>query len=69
VTQTVGATAGHTDVSLWYVLRADARAALWYDRQEFQQIAWFALDAIPFERTDPHMGRFVSKLRHALGAQ
>jgi 8-oxo-dGTP diphosphatase len=69
VTQTVGATAGHTDVSLWYVLQADSRAALWYDRAEFQQIAWFPLDGLPFERTDPHMQRFVAKLRGALGVR
>lgn len=69
VTQTVGVTAGHTDVSLWYVLQADSRAELWYDQAEFQRIAWFPLDAIPFERTDPHMGRFVAKLSHALRAQ
>jgi 8-oxo-dGTP pyrophosphatase MutT (NUDIX family) len=69
VTQTVGATAGHTDVSLWYVLHADSRAALWYDQGEFQQIAWFSLGTMLFERTDPHMRRFVAKLRGALGLQ
>jgi 8-oxo-dGTP diphosphatase len=69
VTQTVGATARHTDVSLWYVLQADSRAALWYDQGEFQQIAWFSLGGLPLERTDPHMGRFVAKLRHALAAR
>jgi 8-oxo-dGTP diphosphatase len=66
VTQTVGTTAGHTDVSLWYVLRGDERQEVQYDRDEFQQIAWFRVDALPVERTDPHMQRFATKLRHYL---
>jgi 8-oxo-dGTP pyrophosphatase MutT (NUDIX family) len=66
VTQTVGTTVGHTDVSLWYVLRGDERHEIEYDRDEFQQIAWFPLDALPLERADPHMQRFATKLRHYL---
>lgn len=66
VTQTVGSSAGHIDVSLWYILRGDSQQALQYDRDEFHQIAWFPIDALPFERTDPHMERFAAKLRHYL---
>jgi 8-oxo-dGTP pyrophosphatase MutT (NUDIX family) len=66
ITQTVGQTAGHTDVSLWYVLTGDASQPLQYDAEEFVQIAWFPLDALPLERTDPHMERFTSKLAAAL---
>jgi 8-oxo-dGTP pyrophosphatase MutT (NUDIX family) len=66
VTQTVGSTAGHTDISLWYVLRGDCHQSLYFDRDEFHQIAWFPLDKIPLERTDPHMERFVAKLRNYL---
>lgn len=66
VTQTVGSTAGHTDVSLWYVLRGDARQPLRYDREEFHQVAWFPLNALPLARSDPHLGRFAAKLRHYL---
>jgi 8-oxo-dGTP pyrophosphatase MutT (NUDIX family) len=66
VTQTVGITAGHTDVSFWYVLHGNSRQALQYDQQEFRQIAWFPLDGLPLERTDPHMERFAAKLRYTL---
>jgi 8-oxo-dGTP pyrophosphatase MutT (NUDIX family) len=66
VTQTVGQTAGHTDVSLWYVLTSDCRQPLRYDAEEFARIAWFSLDALPLERTDPHMTRFTAKLMAAL---
>jgi len=62
VTQTVGATAGHTDVSLWYVLRGDSRQLLQYDHAEFLQVAWFSLDRLPLQRSDPHLGRFAAKL-------
>jgi 8-oxo-dGTP pyrophosphatase MutT (NUDIX family) len=66
VTQTVGSHAGHTDVSLWYVLRGDSQQALQFDRDEFQQVAWFSIAGLPLERSDPHMGRFAAKLGHYL---
>lgn len=62
VTQTVGQTAGHTDVSLWYILIGDCRQALQFDTEEFLQIAWFPLHELPFERSDPHLKRFAAKL-------
>lgn len=63
VTRTVGISAGHSDVSLWYVLKADSRQTLEYDHAEFYGVAWFALDALPLDRSDPHMARFVAKLQ------
>lgn len=62
VTETVGATAGHTDVSLWYVLQGDSTQPLHFDKNEFHAVRWFAFDALPFERTDPHLARFMVKL-------
>ena len=62
VTQTVGQTAGHTDVSLWYVLIGDCRRSLRFDSEEFLRIAWFPLHELPLERADPHMKRFAAKL-------
>lgn len=62
VTGTVGLTAGHTDVSLWYVVDARRDQAMRFDAREFHGVRWFAFDAVPFERTDSHMGRFLSKL-------
>ena len=41
VTETVGKTAGHTDVSLWYVLHGDRDAKLDYDIAEFREAKWF----------------------------
>lgn len=62
-TQTVGLTAGHTDVSLWYLLKASEKTPLTPDPSEFKKVAWFELDEIPWEQSDPHMRRFVKKLK------
>ncbi len=64
-TITVGITAGHTehtDVSLWYVLNGDSTASYAFDAEEFNAIKWFGFSEIPYEKSDPHMGRFISKL-------
>lgn len=61
-TETVGRTAGHVDVSLWYLLRADRTQALTFDASEFRSVRWFHRDAVPLDRSDPHMGRFLAKL-------
>jgi len=66
VTRTGGEDGGHTDVSLWYLLRGDSSAAIEFDRGEFHRVRWFGFDEIPFERSDPHMRRFVEKLRALL---
>ncbi|MBS0186307.1 MAG: NUDIX hydrolase [Proteobacteria bacterium] len=60
-TQTVGLTAGHTDVSLWYVLKGDSQQEYVFDRDEFYEIRWFDLKDIP-KASDPHMERFIKKL-------
>jgi 8-oxo-dGTP diphosphatase len=62
-TETVGLTFGHTDVSLWYVVRGDRSQELTYDEQEFCGVRWFNFAEVPYGRTDPHMRRFVQKLR------
>lgn len=64
VTKTVGNIARHTDVSLWYLLKGDPRQFLDYDINEFNQIHWFLIDEIPFEKSDPHMKRFLQKMSH-----
>jgi 8-oxo-dGTP pyrophosphatase MutT (NUDIX family) len=60
--ETVGATAGHVDVSLWYVVRAARTQRLNHTSDEFADARWFAFDALPLDRTDPHLARFVAKL-------
>jgi 8-oxo-dGTP diphosphatase len=67
VTRTVGDSGRHTDVSLWYVLRGDRSRAIEFDRGEFHRVRWFGFDEIPFERSDPHMRRFVGKLSALTG--
>lgn len=61
-TRTVGLTAGHTDVSLWYVVRADRSQPLTFDAAEFHGVRWFAFAEAPLDRADPHLGRFLQKL-------
>lgn len=62
VTETVGKTAGHTDVSLWYVLRGNRRGHLVFDDSEFHEVRWFHKNDLPLDRTDKHMSRFLRKL-------
>jgi len=61
-TQTVGATSGHTDVSLWYTVTGNRKESLEFDRSEFNSVQWFKFGAAPLHRTDPHLSRFLRKL-------
>jgi hypothetical protein len=61
-TTTVGLTAGHVDVSLWYVVKTDRKQSIRFDKGEFAQIRWFKVSEVPLQRSDPHMGRFLKKL-------
>lgn len=61
-TLTVGLTAGHTDVSLWYVLKGCHTDNYCFDDAEFYKVQWFNLTDIPYTQTDPHMRRFIDKL-------
>lgn len=65
-TVTVGITAGHTDVSLWYVLEGNSQQSLDFDEEEFSSVKWFDLEDIPFNKSDPHMERFVSKFKEMI---
>ena len=62
VSKTVGFTVGHTDVSLWYVLQGNSQAPLNYDKTEFHGVSWLTSEEIPYDRSDPHMKRFMNKL-------
>lgn len=65
ITETVGLTAGHRDVSLWYLVKAKREAELIFDREEFHSVRWFPLAALPLGESDPQLGRFVAKLSSA----
>jgi len=60
--ETVGLTAGHTDVSLWYVVNADRTTPITFDASEFNAVRWFAFQDVPLGRSDPHLTRFLAKL-------
>lgn len=62
VSDTVGMTAGHTDVSLWYVIDGDRNVALDFDAAEFHAVRWFHFSEVPATRSDPHLSRFLAKL-------
>jgi 8-oxo-dGTP pyrophosphatase MutT (NUDIX family) len=62
ISETVGLTAGHTDVSLWYVLNGDRHAPVEFDAEEFYSARWFHVDEAPISRSDPHLSRFLRKL-------
>jgi 8-oxo-dGTP diphosphatase len=66
--ETVGLTSGHTDVSLWYVVHAERSQKLQYDEEEFNGVRWFNFSDVPYDRTDPHMHRFIQKLRSKLSS-
>jgi 8-oxo-dGTP diphosphatase len=65
-TVTGGLTPGHIDVTLWYVLKAKEEYLFSFDKREFEVIEWFNFEGIPYERSDPHMKRFMSKLKGVL---
>lgn len=65
VKQTVGLTPGHTDVSLWYLLRGSVHDYIHYEKREFNDVAWFSFDEILESDPvifDPHLQRFTRKL-------
>lgn len=69
VTQTVGKTSGHTDVSLWYAAAGNSDDEIDYDKSEFNGARWFEFDEIlngDPRMFDPHMARFVKKAKHLL---
>ncbi len=62
VTDTVGLTAGHTDVSLWYAVNFSMRRNIEYDKDEFFGVRWFTFNEAATVRSDPHLKRFLDKL-------
>lgn len=62
-TTTVGLTPGHVDVSLWYVVTAPRTQMVQADEQEFARLCWYPYSEAPLHQSDPHLGRFLTKLR------
>ena len=65
-TVTIGQTAGHIDVSVWYIIKGDQNHNYDFDKEEFSRVEWFKLDEIPYKKSDPHMERFITKLKSML---
>lgn len=62
VITTVGKTAGHTDVSLWYVVHGSRQQPISFAKDEFYAVQWFEFSNVPFHHSDPHLKRFMTKL-------
>jgi len=74
VTETVGLTPGHIDVSLWYIFEGDSKLKINDESEEFKKefdgFHWLGFDEIlsmPIEEFDPHLHRFVNKLKKSYG--
>jgi 8-oxo-dGTP diphosphatase len=65
VTQTVGLTSGHTDVSLWYAVQGNPDAVIEFDRAEFNEVRWFSFANVPLHRSEPHLKRFLEKIAYS----
>ena len=70
ITQTVGISEKHTDVSLWYLFKGDSTKDLNKEsnefKNEFEDYHWLDFNKIlsmPISRFDPHMHRLVKKLK------
>ena len=59
---TVGLTAGHTDVCLWYALKAKRSDTFVFDQTEFTEVRWFHITEAPLSKSDPYLERFLKKL-------
>jgi 8-oxo-dGTP diphosphatase len=67
VTRTVPSAtdAGHTDVSLWYLLAGNPELTITLDPREFSGGRWWSaaqIEAAGPGRFDPHLGRFLAKV-------
>lgn len=72
ITTTVGKTAGHIDVSLWYLIEANSEDPIQYDPGEFNGYKWWTYDEIintNISLFDPHMHRLIQKLKTYLETQ
>lgn len=59
-TETVGKTAGHTDICIWYALNGNRTSSLTIDKTEFNETRWFHRQQLPIN-TDPNLMRFMEK--------
>lgn len=59
----------HTDVSLWYVIKGNINDELIFDANEMNGCKWIGLNevlAMNISELDPHMHRFIKKMKRYL---
>jgi 8-oxo-dGTP pyrophosphatase MutT (NUDIX family) len=64
VTTTIGRDAGHTDVSLWFIIEGSRDMQLTIDEVEFRGVRWWSLPEVTSadgKAFDPHFQRFMRK--------
>lgn len=66
---TVGISAGHVDVCLWYVVDGDRQTPMAFSDDEFNTVQWFHHKELPRENIEPDMQRFVKKFYGLADAQ
>lgn len=65
VTKTINIDAGHTDISLWYLVHGNEDTKYEYDRREMKGYRWFSFEELlkpEINQFDPHIIRFTNKL-------
>jgi 8-oxo-dGTP diphosphatase len=67
VSKTVGTTVRHTDVSLWYVLRAENERVFEFDAEEFLEVRWVRFQDVSNLPTEAHLSRFLEKFQRRWG--
>ncbi len=64
VTETIGLSHGHTDVSLWFIADGSRNDLLTLDQAEFLTARWWSFEEVAAaeeHRFDPHLNRFLTK--------
>jgi 8-oxo-dGTP pyrophosphatase MutT (NUDIX family) len=64
VTTTIGRDAGHTDVSLWFIIEGSRDMQLTIDEVEFRGVRWWSLPEVTSadgKAFDPYFQRFMRK--------
>lgn len=59
----------HTDVSLWYLIKGNPAVELTFDTSEINRCSWLTFDQIlatDITELDPHMHRFIAKIKQRL---
>ncbi len=64
ITQTVGRSVPHTDISLWFAFSGSESEPMQPDPGEFRETRWWRLDEVrhgPDTRFEPNLPRFIGK--------